>query len=377
VKLSEQVVRRLLDESPDALVAVVDDQEIAFANRAAEDLFGCSVDELLGARLELLASTDTGGLGTLEPPAGEADPPTSIAGVTRTLVLRGKDCSYFTGKVNVSELDDGLGGRILLVAVRDLGRPIGVDTERQRRVPPTHHAVDDRLEWLGRLSCGIAHDLNNLLGVILNYATLLDDHVVDPEDRADLKEIRSAAERTIQLSRRLGAFAVSGDSAQRPLEVNGVISDTMARLSGSIGENIDLRLELAPSPLFVGVGRGQFDRVITELVANACEAMPDGGRLTITAAAASYQPAASDRDLPERADVVVQVEDEGPGMAPEALSRAFEPLFTTKPRGDGAGLGLTLVYDIVFQCQGDVSIESTPGAGTTVTVVMPSSSRMD
>jgi len=208
------------------------------------------------------------------------------------------------------------------------------------------------------LAGGVAHDFNNLLGVILNYRTLIARRVTDEQVLADLLEIRAAAERAAALTRQLLTFARRDSATPEPLDLNAVVRGVGSMLVRTIGEQVDLRLELDDSkPLVVVADRHLLEQVVLNLAFNSRDAMPTGGVLTI---ATSLSPSG----------INLRVTDTGSGMDADVARRAFEPFFTTKPRGQGTGLGLATVYGIVQQSHGDVTIDSTVGEGTTITVVL-------
>jgi CheY-like chemotaxis protein len=219
-----------------------------------------------------------------------------------------------------------------------------------------------RLESLGHLAGGIAHDFNNLLGVIINYATLVARQVSDPVVSADVAEIRAAAERGAGLTRQLLTFARRDVVHPEQLDVSSVVHSMASLFERTLGEHIDLRLDLGAQPVVALCDRTQFEQILLNLAINARDAMTEGGVLGISVRCAE----------PGVSPVLLTVTDGGHGMSAEVLAHAFEPFFTTKPRGHGTGLGLASVYGIVTQNGGQISLESVPGEGTTVTVRLPS-----
>jgi PAS domain S-box-containing protein len=216
-----------------------------------------------------------------------------------------------------------------------------------------------RLEDLGMLAGGVAHDFNNLLGVILNYTTLVQRRVSDDSIREDLDAIRAAAERGGGLTRQLLTFASRDPTAPQTVDVNQALTSVVKLLEPVIGVGIDVSLDLHPNAPSVAIDPQQLDQVIVNLSVNARDAMPRGGRLTL-----SSRPRAE-------GGVEVSVTDTGIGMSDDVARRAFEPFFTTKPREHGTGLGLATVYGIVQRAGGQVAITSTPGLGTQVRVLLP------
>ena len=238
-----------------------------------------------------------------------------------------------------------------------------------------------RLESLGQLAGGVAHDFNNILAVISNYAEMisetLDLPVPDPEDladaRKDIGQITRAAERATRLTKQLLAFGRRDIIQAEILDLNHVIGDIEPMLRRATGEHIHLITSLNPQLWPTRADVGQVEQILLNLVVNARDALPGGGTLAIETSNAEL----SDHDIsdgsPLRAGryVRVRVSDTGSGMPPEVIERAFEPFYTTKPQGSGTGLGLATVHGIVAAAGGDVSLYSENGIGTTVTVTLP------
>jgi len=367
---SEDVMRRMLMAAPDALLAVKGDGEIVFANTYAELLFGWTNDELVGEKVELLVPGAAFDDYVAHRAGFVADPRTRPFGAGMQLSARRKDGDTFPAEISLNDVSDDLGERVVLAAVRDISDRIELEADRQRRELLAQQERSGRFESLGQLAGGIAHDFNNVLGVILNYATLLGRRITDPMDAADLQEIHSAAERARELTRKLTSFASRDVTDPQPLEVNSVVRQTMSTLEETFDESIEIELDLAPDTLMTVADRQQLEQIIVNLAVNARDALPDGGCLTITTAPLRSLPPHGDGGQ-LHTDVVLRVVDDGIGMPPEVLRRAFEPFFSTKPRGQGAGLGLASVHGIVLQNDGSVTIDSTAEEGTTVTVVLP------
>jgi nitrogen-specific signal transduction histidine kinase len=233
-----------------------------------------------------------------------------------------------------------------------------------------------RLEGLGQLAGGVAHDFNNLIAVISNYATFIAETAAEDgltEIAADAAQITKAAQRGADLTHQLLAFARREVVRPRPLSLNDVVTDIEQMLRRSIGEHITLDVRLQPGLPSITADPGQLDQVLVNLAVNARDAMPRGGTLTI-----ETRGLAVDRDytagrphLRTGRYVRLRVSDTGTGMPPEVIERAFEPFYTTKPAGKGTGLGLATVYGIITAAGGDLSIYSEPGLGTTFTILMP------
>jgi two-component system cell cycle sensor histidine kinase/response regulator CckA len=231
-----------------------------------------------------------------------------------------------------------------------------------------------RLEAFGRLAGGIAHDFNNVLAVIIGFAKLLlRDLAADDPRRERAEQIEQAGERAAALTRQLLAFSRRQLLTPQTLNLNDVIADVRRLLERLIGEDIRLEVVLDPDLGSVTADRGQLEQVILNLVVNARDAMPTGGRLTIKTANLDEDDSdlAGDGNHGSRAGVMLLISDTGPGMDESTRARAFDPFFTTKETGKGTGLGLATVYGIVTQSRGSIRIDSTPGHGTTFTIQLP------
>jgi two-component system, cell cycle sensor histidine kinase and response regulator CckA len=227
---------------------------------------------------------------------------------------------------------------------------------------------------VGRLAGGIAHDFNNLLTVMIGYAELL--HTSDDMPaayRPAIGEILAAARRAAELTGRMLAFARKQRVQPRAVNVNDVVRGVEGLLRRIIGEDVRLEVRLVPDLPPVLIDPAQLEQVMMNLAVNARDAMPDGGTLTIATDVVEIAEEAARRrpGLRPGRKVQVSVADTGIGMDPETLARVFEPFFTTKEPGKGTGLGLAMCYGIVKQANGFIGCDSTKGAGTTCTVLLP------
>jgi two-component system, cell cycle sensor histidine kinase and response regulator CckA len=231
-----------------------------------------------------------------------------------------------------------------------------------------------KMEAVGRLAGGVAHDFNNLLTPILGYADLLLSRPVDSEtEQGGLEQIKRAAERARDLTRQLLAFGRKQVLEMRVLDLNEVIASARKMLRRLVREDIEIDLQCQANPAMVRADRAQVEQILMNLLINAADAMPKGGKISIrtfTAPSGDAPPAVA--TSPEGRDyVVLRVTDTGSGMDSETLSMVFEPFFTTKPQGQGTGLGLSMVHGIVRQHEGAITVESQPGKGTTFLVYLP------
>ena len=237
-----------------------------------------------------------------------------------------------------------------------------------------------KMEAVGRLAGGVAHDFNNILTVISNYSALLSKSV-SPEDAAwsDVFEIRKAAERGGQLTHQLLAFSRKQIIEPRVLDLNLLVQDSLKMLRRVIKENVELTFERDDALARVKADPGQVNQILLNLAVNARDAMPEGGTVRI-----QVENRTLDRDYCHRVSdatpgekVCMTVSDTGHGMPEQTLKRIFEPFFTTKSEEEGTGLGLSTVYGIVRQHGGHVEVESTEGAGTRFRVFFPATDEVD
>jgi len=244
-------------------------------------------------------------------------------------------------------------------------------------VPVPAGAAGGDMQAMGVLAGGIAHVFNNLLTAIgFETELALADLPPDAPARKHLREIERAGERGAAVARQLLAFSGSQVLAPRPLHLNALVRDLEGGLRGLLGDGIELECELDPDLPWIVADRDQLAQVVVNLVTNARDAMPEGGRVTIGTSRAEL----SARDLarPGRPSAAVPgayvrlaVSDTGPGMREEVRRRVFEPFFSTKGSSEPAGLGLSTVYGVTLQSGGQVAVESAPGAGSTFLVYLP------
>jgi PAS domain S-box-containing protein len=237
-----------------------------------------------------------------------------------------------------------------------------------------------KMEGVGRLAGGVAHDFNNLLTVIVSYSDLVKEGLQERRDvGADVDEIRKAGERAAVLTRQLLAFSRTQPTARHVVDLNAVLADAKKMLERVLGEDIDFSVVPAPASWPIVVDPGQIEQVLMNLVVNARDAMPKGGRLLVTTANIELD----DAFVKQHTDAVagpyvsLTVRDSGCGMPPDVMARVFEPFFTTKPQGKGTGLGLSTVRDIVKQNGGYITIDSSAKSGTAVTIYWPKNDRRE
>jgi two-component system cell cycle sensor histidine kinase/response regulator CckA len=254
-------------------------------------------------------------------------------------------------------------------------RTVGVAMDITRRKElETELLHAQKMDAIGRLAGGMAHDFNNVLTVVTGYARLLLDSGTMPLSAVEpLTQIYTAGGRAANLVRQLLVFSRKQVVERRAVDLNEVIGEISRMLGRLIGEHIRLRLALAPADATVEADPGMLEQVLMNLAVNARDAMGEGGELTIRSELVTITPDRAQRHPGARPGefVCLSVSDTGCGIPPETLQRIFEPFFTTKEAGRGTGLGLAMVFGIVQQHQGWIEVESAVGVGTTFRVLLP------
>ena len=349
-------MRRLLDHSADPLLVHDENGRIAEANRAACEALGYSRRELLEMRIgDVEAGVDEG------------------SGAAWRVLVPGR-----------SQAGDGWcvrrdGTRLPVQQYRSLfeweGRPLFVVRYRdmtEQRLLEEQLRHSQKMEEVGRLTGGLAHDFHNMLTAIKGHAELLLQGTGADAQREDLEQIAQAADRATVLTRKLLAFSRRRVMTPEPVDLNGLALETTHLLRPLIGEQIDLQTSLTAE----GTVRGdpsQLEQVLVNLVVNARDAMAGGGQLRVSTANLTVDPLPLGRYgfvKPGRY-VSLRVEDTGHGMDEATLARVFEPFFTTKAADKGSGLGLSTAYGIVKEAGGYILADSQPGRGSTFTVLLP------
>jgi PAS domain S-box-containing protein len=271
-----------------------------------------------------------------------------------------KDGSAFPQQVSLALLADG--GMVCIC--RDLSERRRMEDQLRKK---------QRMESIGTLAGGIAHDFNNMLTVILGYGQTLFAKVEhDPALRSQVEHIVKSASRATTLTRQLLAFSRKQVLQPRVLDLNTVVRDLEKMLRPLVGDDIVMATACAAGLASVKADLSQIEQVILNLVVNARDALPKGGRVLITTANVDRDlDSDRDREIPAGRYVVLAVADNGIGMSPEVLSRIYEPFYTTKEVGRGTGLGLSTVYGIVEQSGGFIAVKSKPGEGTEFRVFLP------
>jgi PAS domain S-box-containing protein len=282
-----------------------------------------------------------------------------------------KDGTRFWASVVIDPIHNDRGD---LIGFAKITRDITERRKTQEALEEAQAALfqAQKMEAVGQLTGGVAHDFNNLLTIIVNNLDLLTRNARDPRDIKLIESAQRAAERGAKLTQQLLAF-----SRRQPLQPNAHNPNTLIEgfetvLRRACGELARLQLSLSPRVRWISVDAPQFESALLNLVVNARDAMPDGGSLKImTSNVTLSEQGSAASSLPPGQYVSVSVQDTGIGMTPDIVSRVFEPFFTTKEIGKGTGLGLSQVYGFATQSGGTIKIDSTPGQGTKVIMLLP------
>lgn len=249
---------------------------------------------------------------------------------------------------------------------------VGIDITSQKNLEEQFRQAQ-KLEAIGSLAAGVAHDFNNVLTAILGYCDLLLDDAGNDAHRADLEEIKKAGIHAASLTSRLLAFSRKQIVEPKILDLNAVVTDTGHMLQRMVGEDVEIEFHLASGLDLVKADPGQMNQVLMNLVVNARDALPQGGKLTVETANVQLDESDASTHLSvlPGPHVMLAVADNGMGMTAEVQARLFEPFFTTKEPGKGTGLGLASIYGIVKQSGGNIWVYSEPGHGTTFKIFLP------
>lgn len=352
------------------MIVITDIQgRIEYANPRFTETTGYTLDEALGQTTQMLKSGHT--------------PPEVYQQLWETITAgkewRGefynkkKNSELYWESASISPIKNADGVITHFLAVKE-------DITERKRAEETQAKLEDQLrqaqkmESIGRLAGGVAHDFNNMLTVIQGYCALMQDQIPAGDPLlADLNQIRRASERASTLTRQLLAFSRQQVLAPTVLDLNELVANLQKMLGRLIGEDITLSTVLQPGLWSIIADPGQMEQVIMNLVVNARDAMPTGGQIILETdnvyIDANY--AQTHLEVPIGPCVLLVITDTGHGMDKPTLARIFEPFFTTKEQGKGTGLGLATVYGIVKQSGGHITVYSEPGQGTTFKIYLP------
>jgi PAS domain S-box-containing protein len=365
----------VVEHTDDAIIGLDPEGVITAWNHGAEKIFGYATSEVIGRPASLVAG-DAGGRQQKDILARLRHGERNIGYEARRLR---KDGTPVDVAVSITAITDQAGAVIgNSVVARDV-TAARETTERQRAVAERSSQAQ-RMESLGKLAGGIAHDFNNILAIIANYTEFALEECDDkPAVQADLRQVRTAAERATNLTRQLLTFT-RGDAIQpQDVDLNSALGEARDILARTIGEHITLVARQSAEALIVRADSGQLQQVLLNLAINARDAMPDGGTLVLEAgnAVLDGDMTVTQPSLPAGAYARLLVSDTGHGILPEVAEHIFEPFYTTKPHGKGTGLGLATVYGIVTEAGGGINVHSEWGIGTTFRIYLPLSPASD
>lgn len=365
---SEGKLQAVTRTAPDAIILLTDAGKVSYWNPAAERIFGYSAGEVMGREMAFLIPErfQKAHEHAFKRFAETGEGP-KLGSTVEMAGLR-KDGTEFPLELSISGF--------LLNDKRHASGIIRDITDRKKLEGQLLHA--QKMEAIGALAGGVAHDFNNILNVIIGYGSLvLDGMETDHPSRERMREVLAAADRAANLTRRLLMFSRKGTVDFRPVKVNDVVSAMEKFVSRIIGEDIELKVRLAAEDAVIFADAGQVEQVLMNLVANSRDAMKKGGSLTISTGTMEI-----DDDYifvhgygKAGKYASISVADTGVGMDAEMKKKIFEPFFTTKGVGEGTGLGLSIAYGIVKQHKGFIKVYSESGKGTLFQILLPLSDK--
>jgi PAS domain S-box-containing protein len=365
LQLQNAYLDELIEGAAEAIVVLDNDDIVQRINKEFTHIFEYTSEEAVGRKINDL----------LVPPEFKKEGLKATRDVTRgkSISLESIRVSKSGKRINVSILGNPIKLEEKQLGVyaiyRDITNSVKIEAQLQQ---------SQRMDSIGRLAGGVAHDFNNMLTVILGYSDELlvalgTNHTL----KNDVEEIIKAGNRAKNLTNQLLAFSRKQIISPKVINLNSVITDMQGLLQRLISENIYFKTELDPELASIKADISQMEQVIMNLVVNACDAMPNGGKLSIETS--NYIVYAGDTLSFEQAKpgeyILLNLSDTGKGMDKETLSRVFEPFFTTKEFSTGGGLGLATVYGIIKQSDGYISVYSELGLGTTIKILLPAEAK--
>ncbi|MFZ0359948.1 MAG: PAS domain S-box protein [Terriglobales bacterium] len=353
----------IIDSSEDAILGKNLDGTITSWNKGAERIYGYTPEEAIGKNISILAPNDR---------------PDEIPEILRK-IARGESIEHYES-VRVTKDGRHLNVSISVSPLRNAqGDVIGAsaiarDITAQKRAEAQLHQ-SQKMEAIGRLAGGVAHDFNNILGIINACAEFLRDRIDSAAEPSQYVEnIKKASERGASLTRQLLTFSRSSSVQPRILDLNDRLKDVGKLLRPLMGDDVEILIVSKSPAAVVEADPGQLDQIVVNLAVNARDAMPRGGKFILETRAERFDETFVDQhqNMPAGNYVLLAVSDTGTGMDEATVSRIFEPFFTTKEQGKGTGLGLATVYGIVKQSAGHILVYSEPGHGTTFKIYLPS-----
>lgn len=361
---TELLYRSVIESSPDAFLAIDEEGRIVDWSPRAEELFGWGAMEIIGrswtSTIVPVAYRETHEIG-LRRFVSTGESPV-IGRVLRQMALR-RDGSEFPVELQIGAVRVGKRWRFTSF-IRDISARVLAEQQV---------AQSQRLEAIGQLTGGLAHDFNNMLGIILGSLDLLSLDLGTSAGEAQelISAAQSAAHRGVEVTKSLLAVARRQPLAPKLVDIDAALRDMKPLLVQTAGKRVSLSMLLQGGGVTNYLDPGGLNNAVLNLVINARDAMPDGGHLHIATEVVSDMHSLAMLDLPDGSYLCLTIRDSGCGMAPEVVERAFDPFFTTKERGKGTGLGLAMVYGFARQSNGVAIIDSAIGTGTTVRLMLP------
>ncbi len=355
----EHLVTLAVEETGEGVMIAGRNGEIEYVNPAVERITGYSRDELIGSSLASQIATAEPGGGIMRDVLG-GNP---WSGAVKN---KRKDGEEYQEYMAVGPIKDEKGDVLKIVAIRR-------DITKERRLEE-QLAQSQKMELVGRLAGGVAHDFNNYMTAVIGYGGIaLKLLKSDDPAKRHIETVMNAAKMATNLTKQLLAFSRKQIIQPEVVNLNAVVSEMGKMLGRLIGENVELEIAPAGGLWNVKVDVGQIEQALMNLVINARDAMPEGGKLTIETANAMFDEeyAKGHIDTAPGEHVMISVSDTGHGMTDDVKSHIFEPFFTTKEKGKGTGLGLAMVHGIITQNNGHIYVYSEPGRGTSFKIYLP------
>ena len=368
---AESQFHGLFEFSPDAVLLATEEGRVVLANRRATDLLGYSGEEIVGMTVEQFMPESVRSSHAELRRGYLAAPSLRLMGRRPDgFHAQRKDGSIINVDIALGPIEADDGERLTIVELRDITAQI--EATAKSKALEAQLRQSQKMDAVGRLSGGIAHDFNNLLQVVSINAEMAKDYLPE-DDRAirHIGRIAKAADRAADLTQRLLAFSRGQSLMPKAVDLGKLTAEIVPMLERTLSESISIEVVEKGLPPTVFVDPGELESTFLNLAVNARDAMPDGGQLTIEIGTVVIDADAGNGDIQPGTYGRVVVSDTGCGMAAEVRDRVYEPFFTTKEVGKGTGLGLSIVYGFVQQSGGRVDIDSRPGCGTKVTLLLP------
>lgn len=367
---TEQKFNAILDNTVDGLITIDERGIVQSYNKACEKMFGYEVFEVIGRNIKMLMPSSYAENHDQYLQNYRESGHRKIIGIGREVEAQRKDGTVFPIDLSVAEVKIGQ-QRLFSGIIRDL-------TERRLQDEQLRHG--QKMEAVGQLTSGVAHDFNNLLTVVLGNTRLIRKVMAaqkklavfaDISERLD--DIDVAARRGADLVRRLMVFTRQRPLQKAEVDINASILEAQGLLMRALGETVHLKMDLQNNMGLVQIDQDQFVNALINIVVNARDAMPQGGTLSIQTKSIQLEKKHLNQypGLSAGPHVLISISDTGTGMSEDVRSRIFEPFYTTKPAGEGTGLGLSMVYGFIQQSGGHIDVESKLGKGTTFKIYLP------